>query len=260
MGSEMCIRDSFTSCTNESGLHQKIRECSDNEGFYRLLMLFVITVSTLYECLAIYQLHKQSDHKFLYQISKSWLCLPLRPVIHRSVLIKLVREDSNENLKDLQSILTELSSSNNLKPFNEMVNRPIRGETPLHIAMNHGALQCAEIMLELGVIPKPDFEGKLPNIGNLLENEKVIRKYNECKKMGIFPNSSLKAMAQMKNHRGKTLKEFSLSLTPLADLLDLLQISGKGSHFTKQNVTLWAYQNEKIDTIHVNQLDSVEVM
>lgn len=89
----------------------------------------------------------------IWQRSKTLCCIQTNPVLHRSIIFRMVVDDSKK--ADLEDVLK-------LKNTNEIVNTPRRGETPLHFAARANAKECLQLLLDNGAVPVPNGEGDTP--------------------------------------------------------------------------------------------------
>ena len=69
-------------------------------------------------------------------------------MVHRSVVFTLASSDSDEH----EELLKEVGKDT------AMINRPRRGETPLHYSTKMGAARCTEILLRKGAQLKENCE------------------------------------------------------------------------------------------------------
>ena len=250
--------DALPTCWNwtEVGMHHKIRICGEtkHENYLRLGILLLVAVTSVLSILSSNHLRKISNYIKLYEETKKILCcIETRPEIHRSVVFSLSEHDKNS--KRLQEMLTNANPSKNI--LNQPMNRPNRlGDTPLHNSTKGGASVCTMVLLKAGAIPRKNSANALPEIGEHLYNEEVIRKLQEAKGKGWLPNHLLIALKKQAK-RGRSDSDSKPS--PVKYLLDhLLTLVGEGSYIAKQNCTLWNYVNEG-GTAMISKYDFVEV-
>ena len=136
-GLQSCFR------TTESNTKvQEIRICM--EGRQEIVTLSVILFIALwtfsiFSLIASAKLRRNSDNVKFYNSTKHFLGFDTDPVVHRSLVFDLAKNDSYE--KTMREVAEK---------YFEMINRPGRGETPLHVSTKEGAVKCTCILLENG--------------------------------------------------------------------------------------------------------------
>ena len=146
----LTICHSFLSCFNSTGgttTEQKICVCHENQNVdFLFVSLTVLNVLSLLSVIASVNLENCTDYVYLYKSTKSFLCFPTNPVVHRSLVFTLASSDEH------QQLLEEVAKDTG------MINRPRRGETPLHYSTKMGAARCTETLLRKGAQLKENGE------------------------------------------------------------------------------------------------------
>ena len=117
----------------ESGV-QKVRVCSSEEEelVLKISLLFVVVFLNCLSLGAALWLNKIVDYVELFKATKKLLWfIPIKPVIHRSALHKLVKSNNEEDLDLLKEMLQ-------VKDIGAVTNRPNReGKTALDLALQN---------------------------------------------------------------------------------------------------------------------------
>ena len=151
------ICDSLQSCFNgatrvDGEVQQKIRigcQAMEDSIFFLVFYVSLLSLSAL-SLVASFQLHAVIDYSVLYERSKKFFGFKTAPVVHRSLVFTLAESDKKHEMLD------EVARNNK-----EMINRPRRGETPLHHAAKRAAAKCAEVLLRNGAELKENGDSKL---------------------------------------------------------------------------------------------------
>ena len=153
---------------------------------------------------------------------------PSTAFIHRSVIFNHSREGNHRQLEDMFSACRRPKSARRLEL---MVNRAnYEGDTPLHCSTKEGNTECTRVLLKYGAIPRENSEGKIPLIGNLLNDEGVLKKLIEAKQ-----NKQLSSFCM------RSLKK----QVPDEERSTLLSLQGVGADYgAKKNFVLREYNQE----------------
>ena len=225
----------FRSCwsPNERGLNQKIRICGERqqEMYFKLVLFFLVLISTVLSGLSSHHLHKVSDYKMLYESTKTFLCWSSQPVVHRSMVFKLSQEDGDHvQLEEMLNACRPAST----KDLNHIVNRTnYEGDTPLHHATKEGNIKCTEVLLKAGAIPKENADNKIPELGPLLNNEDIIKILMEAKQENLLSNFCLRALSNQ-THQGERSEQAEA----------LLSLQGNGDYIAKADLLLKNYAKD----------------
>ena len=126
---------------------QKLRACNENQNLdFLVISLVFLNISSLLSVIAFVKLENLTDYVYFYKSTKTFLCFPTKPVVHRSLVFTLASSDEHQKL--LEEVAEDKS----------MINRPRRGETPLHYSTKMGAARCTQILLRKGAELKENGE------------------------------------------------------------------------------------------------------
>ena len=259
--------ENYPSCWNpyDEGIHQLVRVCGppETERRLRIILLSLVAISSLLAILASIRLHRISDYFRFHAMTKTFLCFPTRPVVHRStVFILAADKEQHEKLGKLLEIsgMTDPEDPSHLpmaKQLRAVANRPRRGETPLHVSTKAGNLKGTEILLRAGAIPTENYENTFPDVGVHLTNAEVLMKLQESKREGLVQNFVLIAL---KRQLKELPNQEAQASTDPSQLDDLLKLVGEGDHIAKQDVTLWDYPDQgEVKAVHIKRYEFVEV-
>ena len=243
--------ENYTSCWNPDaeGIHQLVRVCGSPEAERTLaiILLSLLAISSILAFLASIRLHRISDYFRFHAMTKTFLCFPTRPVVHRSTVFTLAADkEKPERLEELleTSGMADPEDPHHLsmaKQLRAVVNRPRRGETPLHVSTKAGNLKGTENLLRAGAIPAENYENTFPDVGVHLSNEEVLLKLQQSKGEGLVQNYVLIALRRQLNQEAQSPRDPTI----LQQIEELLMLVGEGDHIAKQDVTLWAYNDQK---------------
>ena len=224
--------DVFPSCWNpdDPGIHQLVRVCGppETERTLRIFLLAILTISSMLAILASFHLHQTSDYVRFFKKTKTFCCVDTKPVLHRSTVFALsANEDDHKKLEEILDTTT--------RKFQEEVNRPLRGETPLHVSTEANNFEGTKILLRAGAIPSENHENKLPQIGaHLISSEEIVQKLQESKDAGLVPNHILNGLR----------RQLRGNVQVPAELQKLLRLVGGGGFLARRDVSLWNYTTE----------------
>ena len=139
-----CFNNTFT---RGAKIEHKIRVCTENQSEeFLLIFLVLLNFLSVSSVIASVKLENLTDYMYFYKSTKKFLCFPTNPVVHRSLVFTLASSDEHQDL------LEEVAKDT------VMINRPRRGETPLHYSTRMGAAMCTEILLRKGAELKENGE------------------------------------------------------------------------------------------------------
>lgn len=142
---------SMQSCfdfSKRNSTEQKIRVCheSQNDDFVMVYIYVLLYFMSLSSGIAVVTLDKLTDFEEFYKSTRTFLGFPTNPVVHRSLVFTLACSGENPDL--LEKVADDT----------EMINRPRRGDTPLHFSTNNGHVKSTEILLRKGAKLKKNGE------------------------------------------------------------------------------------------------------
>ena len=151
------ICDSLQHCFNNTGgttTEQKVRVCQVNENyefiFFSGMLVTFLSVLSIYASL---KLENLTNYVYFYNSTRKFLCFQTKPVVHRSLVFTLASDNKHAEL------LEEVAGA-----APAMINRPRRGETPLHYSTKEGAWRCTIILLRKGALMKENGDKKAPMV------------------------------------------------------------------------------------------------
>ena len=147
---------SFQHCFNNTGgttTEQKVRVCQDSENYEIIFLLgSLLTVLSVLSIIASVKLENLTNYVHFYHSTKNLLCFQTNPVVHRSLVFTLASDNKHAEL--LEEVAEDTT----------MINRPRRGETPLHYSTKEGAWKCTIILLRKGALMKENGDGQVPKV------------------------------------------------------------------------------------------------
>ena len=150
------ICDSLHNCFNNTGgttTEQKVRVCQVNENYEFIFFSgMLVTVLSLLSIIASVKLENLTNHVHFYRSTKKFLCFRTKPVVHRSLVFTLASDNKHAEL--LEEVAEDTA----------MINRPRRGDTPLHYSTKEGAWKCTIIFLRKGALMKENGDGQVPEV------------------------------------------------------------------------------------------------